>query len=173
MVSTTTETEAKGCDRTGVDGVVCSEKATQAYSWDWGETGVCCDTHAVLLQQIAGQIERKLVLTPLTRAPQPIGRDERIALTARSLVLQEEVENAKLRGLELYRINQQLAAELRLYKVRAEEAHVQLTEAQKQAAQLLDEVAERDAENARLLADNERLKLLEASLPDAPAAPTG
>lgn len=164
------ETEAQTCDRTSAEGVVCGEPATQSYSWEWGETGVCCDKHATLLQQIASQVNRTLTLTPLQRAPQPIGRDERIALKARAMVLEEELEAAKIRGLELYRINTQLAQETRLAKVREEEAGVQLREAEKQVNDLIEQVAKRDAENARLLSELQRLQLLESFQP-SPAAP--
>lgn len=157
--------EKQTCDRTSANGVVCGEPATQAYSWEWGETGVCCDKHATLLQQIASQVNRTLTLTPLQRAPQPVGRDERIALTARALVLEEELEAAKIRGLELYRVNERCVAEMKLAQVRADEARVQLNEAEKQVSKLIEDVALRDAENARLLSELQRLQLLESFQP--------
>lgn len=166
-----TAAEPQTCDRTSAEGVVCGELATQAYSWEWGETGVCCDKHATLLQQIAAQVNRALTLSPLQRGPQPIGRDERITLTARALVLEEELEAAKIRGLELYRINTQCVAEMKLAKVREDEARVQLIEAEKQVTRLIEDVAKRDAENARLLSELQRLQLLESFQPAAPAAP--
>lgn len=165
-----TET-AQTCDRTGADGVVCGEPATQAYSWEWGEKGVCCDKHAVLLQQIAKQVERTLTLVPLQQPIAPPTRDERIAMRAKQMVLEEELEAAKLRGLELYRTNQQCIAEMRLAKVRSEEAHVQFIECQKQVNTLIEEVAKRDAENARLLSEVQRLQLLESFQPSQPEPP--
>ena len=156
------------CDRPGADGAECGHPATQAYAWDWGESGVCCDLHATLLQQIAGQVNRTVVLSALRRPVQPMGRDERCGLQARVLVLQEEVEEGKLRGLELYRANQAIYGEMRLAKVRSEEAHAQLTGALEEIERLHNELAKRDTENATLLQENERLKLFESLQPSLP-----
>jgi hypothetical protein len=160
--------EQELCDRPGADGASCTHPATQAYAWDWGESGVCCDMHATLLQQIAAQVQRTLVLSPLRKQRQPLGRDERCGLQARVLVLQEEVEEGKIRGLELYRVNQSIYGEMRLAKVRSEEAHVQLTGALEEIERLHHELAKRDTENATLLQELERLRLFESLQPALP-----
>lgn len=149
--------EAPVCDREG-----CKNAATFAYCFDWGEKGKCCSEHATLLQQTAQNISRGITLMPLAQVPTPMTRDERIGHHARVLVLEEELQQAKDRGLELYRANQQLLADKQLLQLRDREARVQLEEAHKANARLRDEVEKRDAENARLVDENERLKPLES-----------
>jgi len=148
--------ETKMCERDP------SQVATHAYSWDWGEKGVVCAQQATILQQIAQQVGRNVQLTPLQDVPVPMGRDERAQLLARALVAEEEIDVVKARGLELYRANQQIAAELRLAKVREAEANAQMVDALSQAKRLEAQLEARDREHARLADEVERLRLLEA-----------
>lgn len=149
--------EAPTCDRES-----CGKAATWAYSFDWGEKGKCCDEHATLLQQISQQVGRGIVLMPLAQVPTPMTRDERITHHATVMTLHEELQQAKDRGLELYRANQQLLADKKLLQLRDREQHAQLEEAHKAIARLQSALEQRDAENARLVDEAERLRPLEA-----------
>lgn len=151
--------ETKMCDRDP------SKVATHAYSWDWGEKGVCCAEQVTILQQIAQQVGRGVLITPLQDVPVPMGRDERAQLLARALVAEEEIEVVKARGLELYRANQQIHAELKLAKVREAEAHAQMVDALAKLQRLDSQLQARDREHARLADEVERLRLLEAFTP--------
>ena len=124
---------------------------------------MCCALHAMLKQQVATQIERTITFHPLAPAtPAPITRDERTRLKAESLVLAEELEEAKSRGLELYRVNDQLRGENRLLSVREAEAHAQLKDAQGQLEEARVALEKLNAENANLVQELERAKTLAA-----------
>jgi hypothetical protein len=163
MTMTTTEPlmapvvpEQAPCDRD------CDKPAVYAYLWDWGERGTCCDLHAILLQQVGTQISRTVQLHPL--APpgnQPVTRDERVKLQAHALVLEAELEDVKTRGLELYRLNNELLKTNNMLTVREREAKAQLKDSQLEVAQLKDAVAARDAEHGGLVLEVERLRTLE------------
>lgn len=154
--------ETRTCDR---DEGRCGELATNSYLWDWGEQGVCCAKHAVLMQQTSQQINRGVVLAPLQPAVIELTRDERVHFRAQILTLEEEIEVTKQRGLDLYRANEKLLGEVRLAERRAEEARVQLVEAEKRVERMNALLAERDAENATLLQEVERARLFQSLQP--------
>jgi hypothetical protein len=154
--------EAPRCDR-GEAASPCGSPATFAYLWEWGEKGTCCAVHAQLLQQIAGQINRQVSIYPLQPAAAPaLTRDERTQLWARNKVLEEELEEAKARGLELYRVNGQLVSQNNLATVREREALAQLKDAKSEVLSLRGRLEERDAEHAELVMELERLRTVES-----------
>ena len=149
------------CDYPG-----CDAEATHSYAWEWGEKGVRCGTHAPLLQQTAAQIGRTVAISTLNLpGPEPLLRDERTRLVANGLVLEAELEEAKARGLELYRINDQLRGQNHLLTVREAEAHAQLKDAQALVERLRSELGSREAELANLVMETERLRTLAAFTP--------
>jgi hypothetical protein len=140
----------------------CDQPAVFSYRWEWGATGKCCSMHAALLQQTATTLQRSIALHPLLKAgPAPLLRDERIQLTARALTLEAELDEAKSRGLEVYRRNGDLQVQLNTAVVKERELKAQLSD----AAQTLSRVqAERDSLNQRngeLLVELDRLRSLE------------
>lgn len=146
------------CDRDG-----CPNAAVQAYQFPWGEKGVCCATHGFLLNQAAEQINRSVQLTPLVApGPEPLLRPERVRLTAEVLVLKEELEDAKTRGLDLYRNNGELTRQVQSLTVQQREAKAQLTDQAKEITQLRGQLEEARAENGELVLEVERLRTLEA-----------
>lgn len=151
----------------------CGESAVYSYMWDWGEKGVCCALHAQLAQQVASQISRGVVLSPL-RAPEaePMQRDERTRLKAHALVVEEELNEAKGRGLELYRANVDLTLQVQTLKVREREMNAQLKDRDARIAHLEGQLSERDAEHAELTEEIGRLRTLEAFVrpPEVPPA---
>jgi hypothetical protein len=159
--SSTTPEQAL-CDRGG-DGVACGKPSVFAYLWDWGERGTCCAEHATLLQQIATQINRTVTLHPLLSAPvaAPLTRDERTTLKAAVLVIEEELEEVKSRGLELYRLNNELLKTNNMLTVREREARAQLKDREGEVLHLRGELESRDAEHGELVLEVERLRTLE------------
>jgi hypothetical protein len=150
------------CDRD------CSNAAVYSYVWSWGATGTCCAQHAAVLQQTAVQLERTIQLHPMQHAPQaPMTRDERTKLKATALVVAEELEEAKARGLEFYRMNNQLVRENAALNVREREAKAQLKDRDAELEQLRAKLLERDGEHGELVNEIARLRVLE-TLVNAP-----
>lgn len=158
-----TEPTVPVCDRCDASN---AKPATFHYLWDWGEQGHACSEHATLLQQTAGQLNRNVSIHPLqAAAPAPLQRDERTKLKATALVLEEELEEAKSRGLDLYRVNTQLRGDVQLHKVRATELEAQLKDVRAEVEKLAEEVSKRDLEHGELVLEIERLKTLTAFSP--------
>jgi hypothetical protein len=156
------ETTEPKCDR-GEAGAPCGARAVFAYQWDWGEKGMCCAHHATLLQQIASQIGRGVACYPIqATAPEPLTRDERTTLKARALVVEEELEELKSRGLDLYRVNGDLVRQNATLAVQNRELGAQVKDLGGQVLQLQGQLEERDAEHAELVVEIERLRTIEA-----------
>jgi hypothetical protein len=139
----------------------CNEPATHAYTWEWGQTGFVCAKHQVVLQQTAGQLERRINFAPINSdATPPMQREERVRLRAESLVLGEELAETKARGLDLYRQNTQLVAQVQSLTVRSREAEAQ----RKDAVIARDEMDQRlqklETENANLSDELARVRVL-------------
>lgn len=144
------------CDSPG-----CTQYATQTYSWEWGATGVCCSEHGARLQQLQSSLDRRLSIAPLQKAgPLPLERDERCRLVARGLVLEEEVKEAKARGLDLYRENVSLTQQVQLLTVRDREAQAQLKDADARNEHLQRQLDGRDVELGEMAAELDRLRTL-------------
>lgn len=143
-----------------------SQKATHAYQWDWGESGVVCAEQAALLQQAAPQLGRQLVIYPLApTAPAAPTRDERIAWYAKEKTLELELEDAKSKGLELWRNNEALRKENHLHTVRKAQADEERARVQETLDNQHRRIAELEKENADLLNQLERAKTLAAFAP--------
>lgn len=156
QLSAAAEPDTYKCDRDN-----CGADATFSYAWEWGEKGYCCSLHATLLQQIAGQISRSVMIVPLQRTrPEPLQRDERTRLKATAFVLEEELTEAKNRGLELYRINGQLRGDVQLMKVRNAEADAQLKDAHAEINRLNNDLQKRELEHGEMALEIDRLKTL-------------
>lgn len=96
-----------------VDG--CTNTPVASYTWPWGETGLVCATHTVNLRQMEKNLRRQVTITPLQPGdPSPITRDERIASKARILALEEECEELRKRGMDLYRQHEAVKDQLRV-----------------------------------------------------------
>ena len=178
-----TQTETTTREQLGLSGEVapicdrdCKDFATLAYVWEWGEKGVCCQLHAGLLRQIAGQISRGVQLLPLPTSPvaAPLTRDERTRLQATALVLNEELEEAEApQYFELYRQTNELTRQVQSITVREREARAQLTDRDQKIAALQRAADERDAEHGELVSElKKRLRTLE-TLFNAPERTVG
>lgn len=141
------------CD---VDG--CQEPAQFSYLWDWGQTGLCCAHHALILRQKSGNLNRTVTIQSLVApAPTAMTRDERIRMRAEVMTIQEDVAELKQRNLELYNANQELTRELRRMGTELSQLQDMLADARAEADQLtadkmtaLADLGTRTAELVRL-----------------------
>ena len=143
-----------------------SQKAVFSFFWDWGESGVVCAEQAALLQQAAPQLGRTVQLVPLAPSgPVTPTRDERIAWHAKEKTLELELDDAKAKGLELYRNNEALRAENRLHVTRKAQADAERDQLRDEVAALGGKVDALERENADLLNKLERAQALAAFAP--------
>lgn len=141
----------------------CDELATLAYRWDWGATGIVCAEHGALLQQKSVALSRGIVVHPRQlAAPAPIGRDERVQLTAQTIVLAEDLKAAQSAGEQLHGRNKDLQVQLSAAVVRTRELNAQLVDVGDKLRQSEQQRGELSAENGRLLVELDRLKHLDA-----------
>jgi hypothetical protein len=137
------------------------EPATHSYVWEWGASGTCCARQVPILQQTANNLGRSITFGVLTSAATPpLQRDERVKLKAEAFVAQEELAEAKARGLELYRQNTQLTAQVQSLTVRNREADAQRKDAIAARDELDQRLVAMQAENASLSDELARLQVL-------------
>lgn len=149
----------------------CESPAIWSFLWDWGEHGFVCAAHGASLQQLQDSLGRRVSLAPLQQAaPVPIGRDERVRLTARALVLEEELEEAKQRGLSLYRENVALAAQVQRLTMLSREASAQISDAIARIESQREELSARETELADVVAEVGRLRVVAAFVGDTPVS---
>jgi hypothetical protein len=137
------------------------EPATHSYVWEWGASGTCAARQVPILQQTANNLGRSITFGVITSgATPPLQREERVKLKAEAFVLAEELSEAKARGLDMYRQNTQLTAQVQSLTVRNREAEAQ----KKDAIAARDEMDQRlralEAENASLHDELGRLRVL-------------
>ena len=152
------QVDAPLCDKQG-----CQERAVFSYTWDWGQHGVCCAKHQVELAQTSKQLERGVQFVALSAgAAPPVERAERIALISGKLAAEAELDEAKLRGVELYNQNTQLIAQVQSLTLRAREREAQLTARNAELAEAESNLRQRDAQLADALDELGRLRVLVA-----------
>lgn len=92
----------------------CKNADVAQFVWPWGESGLTCAQHQIILSQRSKQLKRDVVITPLQpAAPSPMTRDERIQARARIMTLEEENDELRKRGQDLYRQNEDLKTQVR------------------------------------------------------------
>jgi hypothetical protein len=139
----------------------CKEPAVYAFTWEWGVTGVCCEKHRFVLNQTAGNIARSITFSPLNAsASPPLQREERVRLKAEILTLQEELTEAKTRGLELYRQNTLLTQQVQALTVRGRTTEAERKDAITEQSRMSARLEELEAENATLADELQRLRVL-------------
>lgn len=144
------------CDQAG-----CGKPAVFTYLWDWGQQGVCCAHHQLLLQQTSEPLQRKVSFSPLLApGPVPMTRDERARLKGEVYAAEAEIEDLKGRGLDLYRENTKLATQVQALTVRGRESEAQLKDASVRITQLEQQLQDKDAEHGGLVDEVERLRTL-------------
>jgi len=152
----------------------CPEPAIAQYVWPWGESGMCCARHQVILRQKSQQLKRDLQLIALRPgADQPVTRGERIQAQATILALQAEVDEGRQRGLELYRQTVELQSQVTTLRAQRAEleaqlgtARLDLEEARTRAGTLQQKLGQENAELLQLRA------LVPPAHPEEPAPTT-
>lgn len=139
----------------------CGKLAVFSYLWDWGQQGVCCAHHQLLLQQTSEPLNRKISFAPLLApGPVPLARDERARLKGEVYAAEAEIEDLKGRGLDLYRENTKLSTQVQALTVRGRETEAQLRDASVRITQLEQQLQDKDAEHGNLVDEVERLRSL-------------
>lgn len=141
----------------------CDHPPVASYTWPWGETGLVCALHHVNLRQMEKNLKRQVTITPLQPGePTPITRDERIASKARTLALEEECEELRKRGMELYRQHEALKEQLRVALANTAAVDAELRHAVHERDQLRELLGEAERAAAR---ENDELQQLRALVP--------
>lgn len=151
----------------------CDEPATHSYTWDWGASGFCCAKHQQLRQQQAGNLQRNVSFAVISStATAPLQREERVRLKAEALVAQEELSEAKGRGLELYQQNQRLTAQVQSLTVQLRECESLRADAVAAAEPLRQQLEKTRVELADAVDELGRLKVLVEIPPPAGTLPS-
>lgn len=132
------------------------------YVWPWGETGACTATEVAQVEQQAVNLDRagQVRFTPIAKEAPPLTRDERIALRATNMTLEEDLAAARAEGGRLYAANNQQAQEIALLQTRLSTYETALRETRKNYEQALKERDEARGELSSLAQENARLKVL-------------
>lgn len=150
------------CDQKEHDGTTCKETAALSYRWPWGVAGVCCQKHAMLLQQTAGNLQREISVVPISGAAQaaPLERSERTALIAAKLSAEAEADDLKARGAELYKQNVELTRQVQLLTLKNREANAALDLKDRKLEQLQEKLDEKTVDLGTVTEELQRLQLL-------------
>ena len=134
------------------------------YVWPWGETGACTAAECAQVEQQAANLDRagQVRFTPIQKEAPPLTRDERIALRATCMTLEEDLTAARAEGGRLYAANNQQAQEIALLQTRLSTYENALRETRKNYEQALTERDAARAETSSLALENARLKVLVA-----------
>lgn len=144
----------------------CGKEAISSYTWEWGESGVCCAEHQFTLNQTAGQISRTISFAPLSLSDPPLERTERVQLKARALVLEEELQDAKNRGAALYQENLKLAQTARALTVRDREAQAQISDLNARCAKYEEQLRAKENQVGELSDELDQLRTVAALVDD-------
>ena len=146
----------------------CHEPAVASYVWPWGEEGLCCATHRPLLAQVEKNTKRRVSLAMLNPgAPLPMTHDERVAHHAQRLALEEELSEARARGVELHKAHQDLVRQLRTAQAQIGTLEAAAKVSDGNRAELERELARVRAELGHVVEDLQRERALNAPTADA------
>ena len=159
------------CSETG-----CDRPVVFSFVWPWGDQASCCGEHRTHVQQKSDALGRGqisfTVLEP--NKPQPLGRDERTQLLARSLSAEAETVNVKARAAELYNSNAELTAECRRLRAQNAELKSQVADRTAEVEQVARERDDALADAGEAKLERERLeKLIRPSPRDDTRWPKG
>lgn len=144
-----------------------SNPADFTFAWPWGELGACTAAEVPLVEQQAANLDRagQVRFTPIQKEAPPLTRDERIALRATNMTLEEDLAAARAEGGRLYAANNQQAQEIALLQSRLSTYETALRETRKDYEQALTERDAARVETSNLALENARLKVLAAPVP--------
>lgn len=139
----------------------CDKPAVFAYNWDWGEAGVCCAEHQVVLGQKSKTLKRGCQFTAIASAASPpVQREERVRLIAEKLAAEAELGDSQQRALSLLRSNEHLASQVNMFSARSEAQKARIAELEAAALTHEEEIDARDRELGKLADEVSRLRLL-------------
>lgn len=144
----------------------CKQPAVLSYRWSWGEGGICCQDHGLLLQQTAQNLsshdlKRSVSLASLENLQEPpLERSERTALIAAKLSAEAECAETLRRGGELYQQNVDLTGQVQVLTLRNREANAQLTVARATIETLEAQLHEREIELGSVTDELQRTQTL-------------
>lgn len=154
----------------------CNEPAEFSYIWPWGTQGRCCGKHRVqLMQRATQQLDTTLSFTILDPGrPLPVSRDERAALRAKIIVLEEDVSTLNGTIAQHVRNAGELAEELRRTRGIATRLETELAEARANLEVALSDRDQARADCGVALQERDRLELIIRNPGDTsrPAPPT-
>jgi chromosome segregation ATPase len=145
------------------------QPAIASFVWAWGETGFCSAKYQIELNQIATSLSRTVSFAPLSTSEIPMERSERTKLKAELLVLEEELSEAKLRGVDLYKENVKLTAQVQALTVRQRELEAQLQDSQIASTRLEHRLLTSDAAQGEMVDELTRLRTLAKFMDDQTA----
>lgn len=152
--------------------VNCEGEPVASYEWPWGDKGLACSRCLGLIRQLEQNLKRQCSIVAIqSGAPAPIERQERIDYQARILALTAECDEAKTRGLELYRSVESLQNQVKLERAKLASVTASLEMAVTQNDALRVENGELRQSAARENDELQRLRAL-VTLPTEPAEPT-
>lgn len=139
----------------------CPESPVATYTWPWGEHGLCCVRHQVILAQKAQQLRQQVHIVPLRPGePTPMAHDERVNLNAQILSLRAELEEARTRGLDLYHDVETLQAQVRTLTAQKAALDGENKTAATRNSELLAQVASIRSQAAKYSEELQRLQAL-------------
>jgi len=139
----------------------CNKPATHRFRWEWGEEGTCCFACVALMQQTAANLSRSIQFTTLdANAEPPLQRSERTLLIAGKIAAEQELEEVKSKGHELYQQNVSLAREVQQHLQRSKSLTTQVTEQTAQIEKLATQLADKESELVKQSDELQRLRLL-------------
>lgn len=157
------------CDEPG-----CNEPASHSYTWEWGDSGHVCSKHLAIKQQLAGNLNRTCSFAVVSStATAPLQREERVRLRAETLVAQEELAEAKGRGLELYQQNQRLTSQVQSLTVQLRECEELRKDAVAAAQPLREQLEEMRVAYGNTVDELGRLRVLLEIPPPSGTLPGG
>jgi len=159
-------TQGQPCD---VDG--CDKAARFTYTWDWGQTGVCCEQHQVEFGQKSQTLKRNCQFVALNPgAEAPLERTERAQLKGECYALEMEITDYKNRNASLYEQNRQLAGQVQALTVREAESGAQLRDMRATVEKETKAADTYRRRNAEMVDELTRLRLLVSTEDTQPGA---
>jgi len=147
----------------------CTNEAVAQFVWPWGDNGLCCAEHQIVVQQQAHALRQQVSLQALQPgAPLPITREERIAAHATALALGEENAELRATSMDLYRKVEELQASLRTELSKAVALEASLAEARSEVERLRATTGKLRQEAADATTEARRLRTLIPQKLDTP-----
>jgi hypothetical protein len=149
-----------------IDG--CTNEPMASFIWPWGDEGLVCSEHRVLLAQREEALKQRCVITPLhAGAPEPITLEERVQFHARILGLQEDNDRLRTGSMDLFRQLEDAKNQVRQGLVQLSAVNAHLDQLQSEGAAVREALLREREDAARYL---DELRVLRPLLQEQPSA---